>query len=92
MNEPPPPRKQSKKVTRGGGPARTVDISFKNVSVVVNENKKAAAVAGATKKWLLDKVSGFVPAGEILIIMGPSGCGKSECFLLCKTSGCKKNH
>ena len=72
----PPTQKGRKtsKVTKGRGPATRVEISFKDISVTVKNR-------GQQKKTLLDKVSGFIPAGEVLMVLGSSGCGKSKfCF------------
>ena len=67
----PPTHKARKtmKVTKGGGPSNTVDVSFRDLTVTVNNR--------GTKKALLDKVSGYIGAGELLIVLGSSGCGKS---------------
>ena len=59
------------KVTKGGGPATKAEISFQNLTVTVKNR-------GQQKKTLLNNVSGYIPVGDVLMIMGSSGCGKSK--------------
>lgn len=68
----PPTQKTRKtlKVTKGGGPSTQATVSFQDLTVTVSNR--------ASKKVLVNKVSGYVGSGEILMILGSSGCGKSK--------------
>jgi ABC-type nitrate/sulfonate/bicarbonate transport system ATPase subunit len=59
-------------------------VKIEGSSVRVRDvSKYFAAVNGAAVGGLaLDKVSLFVPAGELICIVGPSGCGKSTLLRL----------
>lgn len=46
------------------------NLTFKDVSFSIG-------LKDGTRRSILEPVSGFVPAGELVAIMGPSGCGKS---------------
>ena len=69
----PPTQKARKtlKVTKGGGPAKRLDVSFRDLTVTVGDRRQG-------KKFLLDKVSGYIGEGELLMVLGSSGCGKSK--------------
>jgi ABC-type uncharacterized transport system fused permease/ATPase subunit len=60
------PRK-TVKVGKDEGPATSLSLAFKDLT---------ATVMGG--KVLVNNVSGYVAAGDLLMVLGPSGCGKSK--------------
>jgi len=71
------PRKKTMKAVKGAGPSRNIDVSFKDVKVVVKKPQTRLRSSSKPQKVLLDNISGFVPSGDMLVILGSSGCGKS---------------
>lgn len=65
-----PTGRSTLKAIKGAGPQTHVDISFRDLSASVSTSR-------TSKKVLLDKVSGFIGSGEMLMVLGSSGCGKS---------------